>query len=92
MYIYKAKILFDSNGVLNQIILFASFPRKVQTRYQPLSSVFSSFQFIFGLGDALPLVTSLFANLFIFRRRPQSRRRTEANIKEENDGWRYHFK
>ena len=92
MYIYKAKILFDSNRVLNRIILFANFPRKAQTRYQPLSSVFNSFQFIFGLGDALPLVASLFAHLFIFRRRPQSRRRTEANIKEENDGWRYHFK
>ena len=58
MCIYKAKILFDSNGVLNRIILFANFPRKAQTRYQPLSCVFISFQFIFGLGDALSLVAS----------------------------------
>ena len=56
MYIYKAKILFDSNGVLNRIILFANFPRKAQTRYQPLSCVLISLQFIFGLGDALSLV------------------------------------
>ena len=58
MCIYKAKILFDSNGVLNRIILFANFPRKAQTRYQPLFSVLISFQFIFGLGDALSLVAS----------------------------------
>ena len=58
MCIYKAKILFDSNGVLKRIILFANFPRKAQTRYQPLSSVLISFQFIFGLGDALSLVAS----------------------------------
>ena len=56
MYIYKAKILFDSNRVLNRIILFANFPRKAQTRYQPLSCVLISLQFIFGLGDALSLV------------------------------------
>ena len=62
MCIYKAKILFDGNDVLNRIILFANFPRKAQTRYQlryqPLSSVLISFQFIFGLGDALSLVAS----------------------------------
>ena len=62
MCIYKAKILFDGNDVLNGIILFANFPRKAQTRYQlryqPLSSVLISFQFIFGLGDALSLVAS----------------------------------
>ena len=28
----------------------------------------------------------------IFRRRPQSRRRIEPNVKEENDAWQYHFK
>ena len=28
----------------------------------------------------------------IFRRRPQSRRRIEPNVKEENDAWKYHFK
>ena len=33
-------------------------PRKAQTRYQPLSSVLISFQFIFGLGDALSLVAT----------------------------------
>ena len=33
-----------------------------------------------------------FDHAVIFRRRPQSRRRIEPNIKEENDAWKYHFK
>ena len=31
-----------------------------------------------------------FDHEFIFRRHPQSRQRTEANIKEENDSWKMH--
>ena len=33
-----------------------------------------------------------FDHAVIFRRCPQSRRRMEANIEEENDAWKYHFK
>ena len=33
-----------------------------------------------------------FDHAVIFRRRPQSRRRIEPNVKEENDAWKYHFK
>ena len=31
-----------------------------------------------------------FDHAVIFRRRPQSRRRIEPNVKEENDAWKYH--
>ena len=33
-----------------------------------------------------------FDHAVIFRRRPQSRRKIEPNVKEENDAWKYHFK
>ena len=40
----------------------------------------------------LQLAFRSFDHAVIFRRRPQSRRRNEANMKEENDALRYHFK
>ena len=39
----------------------------------------------------LQLAFRSFDHAAIFRRRPQSRRRIEPNIKEENDAWKYHF-
>ena len=40
----------------------------------------------------LQLAFRSFDHAVIFRRRPQSRRRIEPNVKEENDAWKYHFK
>ena len=40
--------------------------------------------------QGMQLAFRSFDHEFLFRRRPQSRRRIEANIKEENDAWRYH--
>ena len=40
----------------------------------------------------LQLAFRSFDHAVIFRRRPQSRRRIEPNIKEENDAWKYRFK
>ena len=45
-----------------------------------------------GLFRGLQVAFRSFDHAVIFRRRPQSRRRIEPNVKEENDAWKYHFK
>ena len=58
-----------------------------------LSSNHRSVQFLYLAAShrGLQLAFRSFDHEFLFRSRPQSRR-IEANIKEENDAWRYHFK
>ena len=68
--------------------------RRVGGLYQAVSSFrLACRNVIYKAKRELSLISGYsFDHAVIFRRRPQSRRRIEPNVKEENDAWKYHFK